>query len=153
MLGFNSDESADDSQSLQLNGADERKSLAFTEPEDLVRFGIIPEFVGRLPVVASLEQLTEEDLIKILTEPKNAVTRQYIKLFAMEKVKLVFEHDALVALAKKAAERGTGARGLRSIIEKMMVDIMFDLPDMSSKYKECIVTAATVKTGVPEYRK
>ncbi|TXJ08743.1 MAG: ATP-dependent protease ATP-binding subunit ClpX [Acinetobacter sp.] len=98
------------------------------EPEDLIKFGLIPEFIGRLPVVATLDELDEEALVQILTEPKNALTRQYQYLFEMENVDLVFEPEALRAVAKKALERKTGARGLRSILENTLLDTMYDLP-------------------------
>ncbi|WP_310496435.1 ATP-dependent Clp protease ATP-binding subunit ClpX [Sandarakinorhabdus sp.] len=98
------------------------------EPEDLLRFGLIPEFIGRLPVIATLEDLDEPALIKILTEPKNALSKQYSRLFEMEGVKLSFTADALSAIAKRAIERKTGARGLRSIMEGILLDTMFDLP-------------------------
>ncbi len=98
------------------------------EPEDLIKFGLIPEFIGRLPVIATLEELDEDALVQILTEPKNALTRQYQHLFDMEDVDLVFEPEALRAVAKKALERKTGARGLRSILENALLDIMYDLP-------------------------
>jgi ATP-dependent Clp protease ATP-binding subunit ClpX len=100
------------------------------EPDDLLKFGLIPEFVGRLPVIATLEDLDEEALVKILKEPKNALVKQYQKLFDMEDVKLSFTEEALVAVAKKAIERKTGARGLRSILENILLDTMFDLPSM-----------------------
>jgi ATP-dependent Clp protease ATP-binding subunit ClpX len=100
------------------------------EPEDLLRFGLIPEFIGRLPVIATLEDLDEAALIKILTEPKNALVKQYARLFEMEGVKLVFSADALSAIAKRAIERKTGARGLRSIMEAILLDTMFELPGM-----------------------
>jgi ATP-dependent Clp protease ATP-binding subunit ClpX len=104
--------------------------LRQSEPEDLLKFGLIPEFVGRLPVIATLEDLDTEALVKILKEPKNALVKQYQKLFEMEDMKLTFTDDALVATAKKAIERKTGARGLRSIIENILLDTMFDLPSM-----------------------
>ncbi|MDQ4087791.1 MAG: ATP-dependent Clp protease ATP-binding subunit ClpX [Pseudomonadota bacterium] len=112
---------------------DERRTgevLRHTEPEDLLKFGLIPEFVGRLPVIATLEDLDTEALVKILREPKNALVKQYQKLFDMEDVKLSYTEDALVATAKKAIERKTGARGLRSIMENILLDTMFDLPSM-----------------------
>ncbi|HEV2816518.1 MAG TPA: ATP-dependent Clp protease ATP-binding subunit ClpX [Allosphingosinicella sp.] len=112
---------------------DERRAgevLRHTEPEDLLKFGLIPEFVGRLPVIATLEDLDTEALVKILQEPKNALVKQYQKLFDMEDVKLTYTDDALVATAKKAIERKTGARGLRSIMENILLDTMFDLPSM-----------------------
>jgi ATP-dependent Clp protease ATP-binding subunit ClpX len=98
--------------------------------EDLLKFGLIPEFVGRLPVIATLEDLDTEALVKILREPKNALVKQYAKLFDMEDVKLSFTDDAMVAVAKRAIERKTGARGLRSILENILLDTMFDLPTM-----------------------
>ena len=112
---------------------DERRTgevLRHTEPEDLLKFGLIPEFVGRLPVIATLEDLDTEALVKILKEPKNALVKQYQKLFDMEDVKLTYTEDALVATAKRAIERKTGARGLRSIMENILLDTMFDLPSM-----------------------
>jgi ATP-dependent Clp protease ATP-binding subunit ClpX len=112
---------------------DERRTgevLRHTEPEDLLKFGLIPEFVGRLPVIATLEDLDTDALVKILREPKNALVKQYQKLFDMEEVKLTYTDDALVATAKKAIERKTGARGLRSIMENILLDTMFDLPSM-----------------------
>ncbi len=112
---------------------DERRAgevLRHTEPEDLLKFGLIPEFVGRLPVIATLEDLDVDALVKILQEPKNALVKQYQKLFDMEDVKLTYTDDALVATAKKAIERKTGARGLRSIMENILLDTMFDLPSM-----------------------
>ncbi len=100
------------------------------EPEDLLRFGLIPEFIGRLPVIATLEDLDEAALIKILTEPKNALSKQYARLFEMEGMKLTFQQDALAAIAKRAIERKTGARGLRSIMESILLDTMFELPGL-----------------------
>ena len=104
--------------------------LRSTEPEDLLKFGLIPEFVGRLPVIATLEDLDVTALVKILKEPKNALVKQYQKLFEMEDVELGFTDDALVSVAKKGIERKTGARGLRSILEGILLDTMFDLPSM-----------------------
>lgn len=101
------------------------------EPEDLIKFGLIPEFIGRLPVIATLEELDEAALMQILTEPKNALTRQYQRLFEMEDVDLSFTHDALLAIAKKALDRNTGARGLRSILENVLLDTMYDLPSLT----------------------
>jgi ATP-dependent Clp protease ATP-binding subunit ClpX len=112
---------------------DERRTgevLRQTEPEDLLKFGLIPEFVGRLPVIATLEDLDIDALVKILKEPKNALVKQYAKLFDMEEVRLSFTDEALVAIAKRAIERKTGARGLRSILENILLDTMFDLPSM-----------------------
>ena len=115
-------------------GPDERRTgemLKQIEPEDLLKFGLIPEFVGRLPVIATLEDLDVDALVKILGEPKNALVKQYKKLFDLEDVALTFTDDALVAVAKKAIDRKTGARGLRSIVEAILLDTMFDLPDLT----------------------
>jgi ATP-dependent Clp protease ATP-binding subunit ClpX len=98
------------------------------QPEDLLRFGLIPELVGRLPVVAALQELDHGDLVRILTEPKNAITKQYQKFFDMEDVRLEFTDDALDEVARQAIKRDTGARGLRAILEDVMLDIMYDLP-------------------------
>jgi ATP-dependent Clp protease ATP-binding subunit ClpX len=102
---------------------------ALVEPEDLVKYGLIPELIGRLPVIATLKELGENDLIRVLTQPKDALIKQYQALFALDDVKLTFEEDALMAIAEKAIQRGTGARGLRAILEEAMVDIMFNLPE------------------------
>src|SRR5690625_3833283 len=112
-------------------------------PEDLLRYGLIPEFIGRLPIISSLEQLDEETLVQILTKPKNALVKQYEKLFLMDDVELEFEDDALVAIAKKAIERKTGARGLRSIIEGIMLEMMFELPSRED-IEKCIITVDTI---------
>lgn len=122
--------------------------LASIEPEDLVKFGLIPEFIGRLPVVATLEDLNEEALIEILTKPKNALIKQYAKLFEMEEVKLKFLDNALSSIAKKAIKRKTGARGLRSIIESLLLGTMFDLP--GSKTISEIVVDEDVAEGKKE---
>jgi ATP-dependent Clp protease ATP-binding subunit ClpX len=117
-----------------VKGPDERgigELLREVEPEDLLKFGMIPEFVGRLPVVATLEDLDESALIKVLTEPKNALVKQYQRLFELETVSLEFSEDALAAIARKAMQRKTGARGLRSIMEAVLLDIMFELPGMT----------------------
>ena len=111
------------------------KVLSEVEPEDLIKFGLIPEFVGRLPVVATLEELDEPALIKILTEPKNAITKQFRKLFDMEGVELEFRPDALIAIAKKALKRKTGARGLRTIVESVLLDTMYELPSLENVSK------------------
>ncbi len=114
---------------------DASKVLADVEPEDLIKFGLIPEFVGRLPVVATLEELDESALVTILTEPKNAITKQFKKLFDMEGVELEFRPDALTAIAKKALKRKTGARGLRTIVESVLLDTMYDLPSLENVSK------------------
>jgi ATP-dependent Clp protease ATP-binding subunit ClpX len=112
--------------------------LRDVEPEDLIKFGLIPEFIGRLPVVATLESLDEAALMTILTEPKNALTKQYIKLFKMEGVDLEFRESALLLIAKKALERKTGARGLRSIMEHSLLEVMYELPSLKNLSKVVI---------------
>src|SRR5688572_14523855 len=111
------------------------KVLAEVEPEDLIKFGLIPEFVGRLPVVATLEELDEEALVTILTEPKNAISKQFRKLFDMEGVELEFRADALTAIARRALKRKTGARGLRTIVESVLLDTMYELPSLENVSK------------------
>ena len=115
------------------------------EPEDLVHFGLIPELIGRLPVVTPLQELDEAALIKILTEPKNAIIKQYQALFEMENVKLEFSEAALIAIAKKAIARKTGARGLRSIVEGLLLDTMYDLPTLNAK--KVMVDEGSVTNG------
>ena len=117
--------------------------LKDVQPEDLVKFGLIPEFIGRLPVLATLEDLDEPALIQILTEPKNALVRQYQRLFAMEEVELTFHEDALKAISKHAIERKTGARGLRSIMEGILLDTMFDLPSLEG-VEEVVISEEVV---------
>lgn len=119
-------------------------------PEDLVKYGLIPEFIGRLPVMVSLDQLDEAALVRILTEPKNAITKQYIELFAMDDVKLTFTEDAVKAIAHKAQERKTGARGLRAIVESAMMDTMFEVPS-DDTVGECVISADVIeKNARPE---
>ena len=120
---------------ISKDGRDANLLLSGVEPEDLIKFGLIPEFVGRLPVVATLEELHEDAMVRILTEPRNALTKQYQKLFAMENVELEFRDNALRAIARKALARKTGARGLRSIIEHVLLDTMFDLPTLQNVTK------------------
>ncbi len=120
------------------------------EPEDLIKYGLIPEFIGRLPVVATLEELDEEALIKILTEPKNAITKQYQKMFEMEGCEIEFRPDSLKSVAKKAMERKTGARGLRTILENTLLDIMYDLPAMDNVSK-VVVDAAVIDSDAQPY--
>lgn len=135
----------------EVRGPDERRAgelLNELETDDLLKFGLIPEFVGRLPVVATLEDLDEAALISILTEPKNALVKQYQRLFDMESVKLTFDPSALTEIAKKAIVRNTGARGLRSILEGMLLDTMYELPDKED-LEEVVVNAETVKDGKP----
>ena len=122
--------------------------LQNVEPEDLLKFGLIPEFIGRLPVIVALHPLKEEALIRILSEPKNALIRQYQKLLGMDNVELVFEEKAVRAIAKKAIERNTGARGLRAIIEKIMTKVMYEIPGMKDVVR-CTVTENTVLKGEP----
>ncbi len=119
----------------QERKADTGKLLHDAEPEDLIKFGLIPEFVGRLPVVASLEELDEQALVKILTEPKNAISKQFKKLFEMEGVELEIRPDAMLAVARKALKRKTGARGLRTILESVLLDTMYELPSMENVSK------------------
>jgi ATP-dependent Clp protease ATP-binding subunit ClpX len=130
-------------------GPDDRRAgelLRNLETEDLLKFGLIPEFIGRLPVIATLDDLDVPALIKILTEPKNALTKQYQRLFELEEVKLTFTDESLDAIAKKAIERKTGARGLRSIVETMLLDSMYEVPDLEG-VSEVHVTAETVNKG------
>jgi ATP-dependent Clp protease ATP-binding subunit ClpX len=119
------------------------ESLALVEPDDLLKFGLIPEFIGRLPVIAPLSSLSEDALLSILTEPKNAIVKQYKKLFRMEGVELEFEEGALKAVVQRAMERGTGARALRSIIEDVMLDIMYHLPG-HTRLMRCVITKDTI---------
>ena len=112
-------------------------------PQDLLKFGLIPEFIGRLPIIATLKDLDKKALIKILVEPKNSLVKQYQKLFERDGVELIFEKPALEAIVEKAIERKTGARGLRSIIEEIMRDIMFEIPS-NPNIEKCIITRATV---------
>lgn len=119
-------------------------------PEDLLKFGLIPEFIGRLPVMTALEKLTVDDLVRILTEPKNALVKQYQKLLALDHTELEFEHEALEAIAQKAIERNTGARGLRSIIEGIMLDVMFEIPSDDTIEKVIITKAAALEEGKPK---
>jgi ATP-dependent Clp protease ATP-binding subunit ClpX len=140
VIGFGSDMKKDDIQEKEL--------LSRVLPEDLLRFGLIPEFIGRIPVIATLEQLDEAALIEILTKPKNALVKQYQKMLELDNVELEFEKEALVEIAKKAIERKTGARGLRSIIEGNMLEVMFDLPSRDD-IEKCIITAETVTDNKP----
>jgi len=126
------------------------ETLATVEAEDLVRYGLIPEFVGRLPVIATLKELDQQALVRILTEPKNAITKQYEKLLGMENVEIEFREDALFAVAKKATERKTGARGLRTILENVLLDTMYDLPQMDD-VKKVIVDGAVVRGEAKPY--
>ncbi|NLC65336.1 MAG: ATP-dependent Clp protease ATP-binding subunit ClpX, partial [Clostridium sp.] len=125
------------------------KTLQQLLPEDLLRFGLIPEFVGRVPIVVTLNNLTEEDLIEILSEPRNSLVKQYTKLFEMDDVELEFSKDALKEIAIEAIKRNTGARGLRSIIEDIMKDIMFDIPS-DDTIKKVLISGETIKNKLPE---
>ncbi len=124
--------------------------ISKVEPEDLIKYGLIPEFVGRLPVVATLEELDEDALVKILTEPKNAITKQYQKMFEIEGCEIEFRTDSLAAVAKKAMERKTGARGLRTILENTLLEIMYDLPAMDNVSK-VVVDAAVIEGHAQPY--
>ncbi|WP_416886528.1 ATP-dependent Clp protease ATP-binding subunit ClpX [Marinospirillum sp.] len=125
------------------------QAMTDIEPEDLVRFGLIPEFIGRLPVVATLTELDEDALIQILTEPKNALTKQYARLFDMEGVELEFREEALRAVAKKALERKTGARGLRSILESVLLDTMYEIPSLEQVAKVVVDESVIEGTSQP----
>ncbi|MBM7701330.1 ATP-dependent protease ATP-binding subunit ClpX [Metabacillus iocasae] len=140
VIGFGSEAKKEDINDKEL--------LSKVLPEDLLKFGLIPEFIGRLPVIANLEQLDEDALIEILTKPKNALVKQYQKMLELDNVELEFEQGALAEISKKAIERKTGARGLRSIIEGIMLDVMFDLPSRDDIVK-CIITAETVRDQAP----
>lgn len=138
-IGFNADVKAQEETKIS-------ELFKEVEPEDLIKFGLIPELIGRLPVIATLDELDEIALIQILTEPKNALTKQYEYLFDMEGAKLTFEDEALTAVAKQAMKRKTGARGLRSIIENALLDTMYELPSMDDA-KEVVVTGAVIENG------
>lgn len=139
VIGFNSDED-------RVDLTEDHEILLKVEPEDLLRFGLIPELIGRLPMIVSLRELTEEALVRIMREPKNSLIRQYQELFRMDGVELEIEDDAVNAIANKAIQLHTGARGLRGIFEKMMTDIMFELPSRDDVTK-CIITKDTVENG------
>jgi ATP-dependent Clp protease ATP-binding subunit ClpX len=115
------------------------------EPDDLVHYGIIPELIGRLPIIASLSEISEEEMVRILSEPKNSLVKQYKKLFAIDNVALSFEEDALRAIAAKSLARKTGARGLRSILEEIMIDVMYELPEFGGY--EIVITKEVVTEG------
>jgi ATP-dependent Clp protease ATP-binding subunit ClpX len=128
--------------------ADRLKILEQLMPEDLLKFGLIPEFVGRLPVVVTLAPLSAGDLVRVLTEPKNAVARQFEKFLSLDKVELVFTESALVAAADVALKRKTGARALRSIVEEALLEVMFDIPERT-EIRKCIITEETIREGRP----
>ncbi|WP_455756618.1 ATP-dependent Clp protease ATP-binding subunit ClpX [Sulfurimonas sp.] len=136
VLGFGQDKKTKDEQ---------KTTYDMVEPDDLVHYGLIPELVGRLPIIASLSEITEEDMVRILTEPKNSLIKQYKKLFSIDKVELNFEDDALLAIAKKSLKRKTGARGLRAILEENMIDIMYELPEYSGY--EVLITKEVIEDG------
>ncbi len=138
-MGFGANISAKKEQSLSV-------LLDQVVPTDFVQFGLIPEFVGRIPVITHVDELEEDDLIRVLTEPKNALVKQYQKLFDLDGVKLRFEKDALRAVAAKAIERKTGARGLRNVLEGIMLDIMYELPTMKD-VQDCVITSGVIEKG------
>jgi len=140
-IGFNNAEA-------KIGGLSETMPFEEVEPDDLLRYGLIPELVGRLPVTVALDALDETSLVRILKEPRNALTKQYTKLFGLENVKITFEETALAAIAQKALKRGTGARGLRAIVEEILMEVMFDLPSRDDVV-EVKVTEACVTNGVP----
>lgn len=121
--------------------------VRMAHPADLIKFGLIPEFVGRIPVVSALQELTEQDLIRILSEPKNALVKQYQKMFDLDHIELKFTQNALKAIARKALERKTGARGLRNVMESIMLDVMYKLPSLTG-VKECLINKAVVENGI-----
>ena len=136
ILGFNHDKKSKDEQETTYD---------MVEPDDLVGYGLIPELVGRLPIIASLNEITEDDMVRILTEPKNSLIKQYQKLFSIDNVELNFEEDALKAIAAKSIKRKTGARGLRAILEENMIDIMYELPEYDGY--EVLITKAVIDDG------
>ena len=138
VIGFNQDN--------EVQQVDDEKILTKVQPEDLLKYGLIPEFVGRLPVVVTLEQLTEDALVDIITKPRNALIKQYKKLLAIDDVELEIENEAIRAIARRALEKKTGARGLRSIMEGLMQDVMYEVPSRKD-VKKCIITRATVEEG------
>jgi len=141
-IGFNSEVAAKNSHSID-------ELFKKTLPQDLIKYGLIPEFIGRVPITVSLEMLDEESLIRVLTEPKNALTKQYAKLFELDDVKLEFTEDAIHEIAKLALARKVGARGLRSIIEKSMMDMMYEIPS-DPNVGICIVNKDTIDGQKPE---
>ena len=136
VLGFGHEKKSKDEQ---------KPTFDMVEPEDLVHYGIIPELVGRLPIIASLNEISEDDMVRILTEPKNSLVKQYVKLFSIDNVELTFEEDALRAIAQKAIKRKTGARGLRAILEESMIDIMYELPEYEGY--EILITKEVIEEG------
>ena len=149
LIGFDNEKPLDDESIAPEDFS--RNPFAFCEPGDLVRFGLIPEIVGRLPGLTSLSPLTKEDLVKVLSEPKNALTKQYQRLMAMDNVELKFTPEALELIAEKAVKRGTGARGLRALLEELMLDAMFEAPGKSGGI--CRIDAPAVRKGVVTVKK
>lgn len=142
VLGFHEEDAAENEQTI-----DEHNLFELAEPEDLLHFGLIPEFIGRLPIISSLRELTTEELIEVITQPKNALIKQYSKLLAMNGVKLKVTKEGLTALAEEAIRRGTGARALRSIFEKIMLDVMYDVPGREN------IESVTINRAVVEGKK
>ncbi len=136
VLGFGQEKKTKDEQETTYD---------MVEPDDLVSYGVIPELIGRLPIIASLSEISEEDMVRILTEPKNSLIKQYKKLFTIDNVKLTFEDDALLAIAEKSIKRKTGARGLRAILEENMIDIMYELPEYDGY--EVVITKGVIEDG------
>lgn len=136
VIGFGADSKA--------NTMSKKEIYSQIQPDDLLKFGLIPEFIGRFPIIGALNPLEVEDLVRILTEPKNALTKQYKKIFKMDNVELEFDEDAILAIAEKAVERKTGARGLRSIIESIMTDVMFEIPS-TDNVEKCIITRDVIE--------
>jgi ATP-dependent Clp protease ATP-binding subunit ClpX len=120
--------------------------MSLVQPEDLIKFGLIPEFIGRIPILATLDELSLEALVRILTEPKNALVKQYKKLFELEGVELKFTDEALMAIAREAIKRKSGARGLRAIMESVMLDIMYDIPSTPG-IRECVIGEEVISKG------
>jgi len=142
VIGFGSDS--------KVNSMSKKDIYSEIESDDLLKFGLIPEFIGRFPVLAALSPLEVEDLVRILTEPKNALVKQYKKIFSLDSVELVFEEDAIVAIAERAIKKKTGARGLRSIIESIIMDIMFEIPS-NENIEKCVITRDVIeKNQAPE---
>ena len=139
VIGFGADSKA--------NSMTAREIFSEVESEDLLKFGLIPEFIGRFPILGALAPLEVEDLVRILTEPKNAIVKQYKKIFSLDNVDLIFDEDAVMAIAEKAIQKKTGARGLRSIIESIITDIMFEIPS-NENIEKCIITRAVIEDKV-----
>jgi ATP-dependent Clp protease ATP-binding subunit ClpX len=137
-IGFGADVSYDE--------IDENELLKYVRPSDLVEYGLIPEFVGRFPVIVTFDELTEDMLVDILWEPKNSLVKQYKKLFEIEGVDLKFKQDALRSIVQEAMKRKTGARGLRAILEEIMLDIMYELPSLKN-VRECVITKEVLENG------